>query len=63
MDMADEIDNSGVNIDPTIFRQVRKAAFKRVVDSKTYIFDEKVGKYFIIKLLLSATWVHKKYTK
>lgn len=43
--MADEVDNSGVIIDPTIFKQARKAAFRRMVDSKTYIFNDKISKF------------------
>jgi len=41
--MAEEIDNSGVKIDPSIFKQVRKATFKRFVDSKIYFITETVG--------------------
>jgi len=43
IDMAEEIDNSGVKIDPSIFKQVRKATFKRFVDSKIYFITETVG--------------------
>lgn len=44
MDMMDELENEGVVIDPSIFKQVRKANFRRIVDSRTYVFNNRVCK-------------------
>jgi hypothetical protein len=47
MDIADELDNNGVSLDPSIYGQVRKASFKRVLDTKVYLFGSRVGKNYI----------------
>jgi NDP-sugar pyrophosphorylase family protein len=38
LDMMEELDNEGVRIDPSIFKQLRRGSFRRIVDSRTYIF-------------------------
>lgn len=43
LDMMDELDNEGVKVDPSIFKQVRRASFRRIVDSRTYIFGPRVS--------------------
>lgn len=43
MDMVDEVDNNGIQIDPSVYLQVSKATFKRALDSKIYIFSARVG--------------------
>ncbi len=43
MDMMEEIDNEGVKIDPSIFKQVRRANFRKIVDSRTYVFSHRIA--------------------
>lgn len=43
MDMMEELDNEGVKIDPSIFKIVRKGSFRKIVDSRTYIFSNRVS--------------------
>jgi NDP-sugar pyrophosphorylase family protein len=43
LDMMDELDNEGVKIDPSIFKQVGRASFRRIVDSRTYVFGPRVS--------------------
>lgn len=43
MDMMEELDNEGVKIDPSIFKIVRRGSFRKIVDSRTYIFSNRVS--------------------
>ena len=43
MDLADEIDNSPVKIDPSVMRLSPRAQFHQVVDAKTYFFSVRAG--------------------
>lgn len=43
LDMMEELDNEGVKIDPSIFKIVRKGSFRKIVDSRTYIFSNRVS--------------------
>jgi NDP-sugar pyrophosphorylase family protein len=43
LDMAEEVENEGVRIEPSIFKQVRRGSFRRMVDSRTYIFGPRVS--------------------
>lgn len=47
MDMLDEFENNGVKIDPSVYGQARKAAFKRVLDSKVYVMSQRVGRMIV----------------
>jgi hypothetical protein len=47
--MADELENNGVSIDPSIYAQVRQASFRRVLDSKVYVLSNRVGTSFFIQ--------------
>jgi hypothetical protein len=38
--MADEVDNNGVKINPSIFKRVKRAVFRKIVDSKIYLFND-----------------------
>jgi|JI10StandDraft_1071094.scaffolds.fasta_scaffold1191949_1 hypothetical protein len=44
MDMVDEVENNGVRLDPSVYLQVKKASFKRALDSKVYLLSSRVGK-------------------
>lgn len=48
LDMAEELENEGVKIEPSIFKQVRRGSFRRMVDSRTYIFGPRVSTPFPI---------------
>ena len=53
LDMMEELENEGVKIDPSIFKQARRASFRRIVDSRTYIFGPRVSKSLSIQ---SESW-------
>lgn len=47
--MVEEIDNNGVKLNPSIYHLVKKAHFKRVVDSKAYFISNRLGTYLQTK--------------
>ena len=47
MDLAEEIENSPVRIDPTLFKLTPRAQFHKVVDSKAYLFSPRTGKFYL----------------
>lgn len=49
LDMSEEVENEGVRIEPSIFKQVRRGSFRRMVDSRTYIFGPRVSSFFSIQ--------------
>jgi hypothetical protein len=42
------MDMNGVILPPSIYKRVKKSSFKKVVDSKLYIFNLNTGKFIII---------------
>ena len=48
MDMADEFENNGVKLDPSVYIRAKNAKFRRILDSKVYIMSSKVCKVSII---------------
>jgi hypothetical protein len=49
MDMMEELENEGVKIDPSVFKQVRRGSFRRIVDSRTYIFSHRISNSYLNK--------------
>lgn len=43
LDMMEELENEGVRLDPSIFKQIRRGSFRRIVDSRTYIFGPRTS--------------------
>lgn len=50
VDMADEIDNNGVALEPSVYSQAKSASFKRALDSKVYVMSNRVSTTDVMKV-------------
>lgn len=41
--MVDELENNGVVVDPSVYARVKKAVFRRALDSKVYLMSSRLG--------------------
>jgi hypothetical protein len=46
IDMLEEYQNNGVSIPPSLYKRVKKGSFKKVVDSKVYVFGSNASKIY-----------------
>ncbi len=42
--MLEEYQNNGVNVPPSLYKRVKKGSFKKVIDSKVYVFGANTSK-------------------